>query len=120
MYKLLSVFFILGIVALGSCKKADPPVDDDNNNDTVPPKVLAFDSLTTANVVHMNETVDINAFADGDDLTYTWTIDIGTLLGTGSVVTFTACCEGMHNITCTVSDKYGATQAKSITIKVIS
>ncbi|MGA2158148.1 MAG: PKD domain-containing protein [Dehalococcoidia bacterium] len=47
---------------------------------------------------------------DGDNLTYTWTADNGTIKGSGSTITWMSPArDGLYNITLTVSDGRGGT-----------
>lgn len=109
--------FILLLFSGISCKKSNPEPEPDPNET---PVEFLYDSLiVSASQVYLNDVVDINAYASGKDLTYTWTIDVGALLGSGSTVTFSACCQGIHNITCTIEDAYGNSESKSVTIKVL-
>lgn len=113
-----AVFVMLCFVCCPGCEKEPPPpVDDVTDTTAVTP--FRYDSLYCISPVFLNDVIDVSAHAAGDDLTYTWTIDVGTLLGSGNVVTFSACCQGIHNITCTVEDKYGNSGTKSIVIKVV-
>jgi len=57
--------------------------------------------------------------SDGDTLTYSWTATGGTIIGSGSSVTWTApASEGTYTITCTVDDGKGGTAQKSVNVSV--
>jgi len=68
-----------------------------------------------------NESVSLTCDAtdpDGDPLSYSWSVDIGTISGSGSFVTWIATDSvGTFEITCTVSDGNGGQVNQSIFIK---
>ncbi len=58
---------------------------------------------------------------DGDELSYEWATDGGTLSGTGTVVNWTAPQTiGIYNITVTVRDSYGASVTRTLPISVVT
>ena len=59
---------------------------------------------------------------DGDQLTYSWTVDSGTISGSGSSVIWTAdgvCCPGLWTVTVTVNDGKGGSAVDSVVVGVI-
>lgn len=116
MKKILSIsiylFFLSAMFLSTGCKKEEPVPEEEIVE-------FKYDSLYFEGEVLLNETEEIHAIASGKNLVYNWTIDLGVLLGSGNTVTFTACCQGFHNISCTVEDAYGNSATKSVLIKVI-
>ena len=103
---ILLALFIIIIVLSGSCKKqeeTDPPDPSDN---------LALDSLVaTKKTVNTWEETFITAYARGQNLSYKWTANHGSMLGEDSVtVDYYACesCIGYNTIQCTVSNEFGS------------
>mgnify|MGYP000223704297 CR=1 FL=1 len=81
---------------------------------------LNFESLSAeSETITLNASTGLHAVATGENITYSWTLDIGTIIGSGSDVTFNGCCTGEHHITCTVNDSGGNSAVKEITIYVI-
>lgn len=104
----LSILFL-------SCEKEQAPEVPAPAETQVP---LAYDSLYVSGKVHLNQSCTICTIASGKDLVYSWELDLGILLGSGSSVTFNACCVGTHNVKCTISDCYGNSQSKEVAIVV--
>lgn len=116
MKKLINTLFVcvllLGIV---SCKKEDLPTNDDNNNHSqlIYSKLSAKDTVMAVGIF-----TTLTATATGDELSYIWSADYGTFVGSGSSVDWSACHATDHVITCEVKDKYGASLTKTVTIHV--
>ena len=74
-----------------------------------------------------NDTIDsgtetiIAAEAEGDALTYEWTMTLGIIEGSGSSVTYkaTPCAIGEIEVTCKVTDECANSESKSVIILVI-
>jgi hypothetical protein len=113
----LSFFLPLLIVGWAwctfSCSK------DDNGGDLP----LVFESLTAEHdTIPLGGTSRIVAVATGSSLVYNWSVTVGTILGSGSEVTYTTdpCEPGEHNITCRVEDSQGASETKTVKVFVLS
>ncbi len=106
----LTIILVVVGSLLFSCKKTTPP-----GTATEP---LVFHSLTSEDTIKLHQTCDVIADASGTELTYSWTQDLGTLIGSGSTVNFNGCCTGDHIITCTVTDVEGNQEMKEINIFV--
>ncbi|UCH14784.1 MAG: PKD domain-containing protein [Bacteroidales bacterium] len=63
----------------------------------------------------------ITSEAEGDALTYEWTMTLGIIEGSGSSVTYkaTPCAIGEIEVTCKVIDECGNSESKSVIILVI-
>jgi len=112
---LLSVIVILSMLTT-SCKKKeeDAPEPEPSVN-------LALDSLvaTKKNIVTWEE-IYITAYARGNNLTYKWSANHGSMIGKDSVtVLYYACdsCVGLNTIECKVTNEYG-TVSDTIMIRV--
>jgi hypothetical protein len=57
---------------------------------------------------------------DGDNLSYSWTVALGDIIGSGNQVRYTAafCCVGVNTINIVVKDSRGATVKGSINLEV--
>ncbi len=100
------------IPVIFSCKK-DKTQDVD--------KPLVFESLTSEkDTILLYETTIVTAVADGDEIEYIWSADMGNINGGGSSVTYipTPCVAGNVLVTCTVRDKGNNKLTKTITIFV--
>lgn len=77
--------------------------------------IAEYDSIQTNNSVTL--TCDATD-ADGDLLTYNWSVNIGTISGSGNSVSWIATDSlDTFEITCTVSDGYGGQTSQSLFIK---
>ncbi|MBI3133898.1 MAG: PKD domain-containing protein [Bacteroidetes bacterium] len=117
-HSFLSVFVLI-LFALGgtllSCEKEAVQPESQPEETQIP---LVYDSLYLSGKVLLHQTCTIVAVAEGNELSYSWELNLGTLLGSGSSVTFNACCAGNHNVKCTVTDGYGNSQCKEVNIFV--
>lgn len=112
---LLGIFLAICVVVFFACKKKK--TDPDNNSDNTNTTPLEFVSLKAAkDTTVVNEQTTITATANGSGLTYAWDAPIGILNGSGKTVTFVACCEGDHPVTCTITDSNGKKAEKSVNI----
>jgi len=97
---------------------------DPNGNDPFennPPQIVSL--LALPDSVEFNASILVFCSAcdqDGQDLSYLWSSDFGTILGGDSVITFVApdfrCSPWIY---CTVSDTYGAEDKDSVQVFVI-
>lgn len=110
MYKRLiirfALLFVVLVLAMPSCKKKDdsPPPD--------PSDQLALDSLVASKkVVETWEVITIRAYTRGENITFHWAANHGTLVTNDSVAAeYWACstCVGLNTIECTVTNEYGS------------
>lgn len=97
--------FVIAIglmVVIFSCTKEEvSPVSTDSET-----AAFTYSSLNMgADTIDIGASTSVTAVASGSNLTYTWSVQpVGTLLGSGSSITFNACCGGEHHVTCDVSD----------------
>jgi hypothetical protein len=89
-----------------SCKK-------EKKVETVEPTVnLAIDSLVASKTeIIVWEKITVKAFTKGENLTYLWQADHGSMIGKDScAITYWACpsCVGLNTIKCTVTNDYGS------------
>jgi hypothetical protein len=99
------------IMALAACHKSSPTPDNSSGS-------FKFTSLVTKDtVIKINDLTIINATASGEGLTYTWTADFGTFIGSGSTVQWTVCHADKFTINCTVKDKNNKSDTKNVTIR---
>lgn len=114
MSKLLFAFMIF-IFVFSSCKKEhkkEEPAPSDN---------LALDSIvTTKRTIVVWEEILITAYARGKNLSYQWSANHGSMVGTDSItVKYWGCnsCVGLNTVECKVSNEYG-TVSDTIMIQV--
>ena len=99
------------IVALASCKKSSTTPDSSSGT-------FKFTSIVANDtVILVNEVTTLTANATGEGLTYTWTCDFGTFIGSGNTVQWTVCHADNFIINCTVTDKNSNSASKAITIR---
>lgn len=116
--KVLVFALAVGALPLASCQK---------ESDAASPAAAAlkFNALTPESTFirySTNPSTKITAAATGDDLTYRWSATAGSILGSGTQVTYVAnlgCCGGAQEISCLVVDKHGKQQLKKVTITVV-
>lgn len=98
MFLLLSFFVI-------SCKK------EEVKDEVKPSEKLAIDSLVaTKSEIIIWEEIFITAYTKGENLTFNWSTNHGSMLGVdSSTVKYWACpsCSGLNSIRCEVSNEYG-------------
>ncbi len=111
---IITLILLEVIITVIACRKKDIPAA------TQP---LSFISLIAENdTILVGETTTITANATGENLSYSWRLEqgsLGDIIGGGATITYGAspCCTGWNTITCTVTD--GTTsQSKSVTIVV--
>ncbi|PLW93027.1 MAG: hypothetical protein C0592_07715 [Marinilabiliales bacterium] len=104
MKHIILLIFAIGI-GLTACKK-DPVVEPD------PSDKLALDSLVTEKQeIVVWEKIYIDAYTRGENISFLWSTNHGTLVGSdSSSVQYYACptCLGLNTIECTVSNDYGS------------
>ncbi len=111
----LRVSVVLVLFVLTSCEKEYvDPIDEDNTS------AIKFISLEASSYsVKVFDTVYIKAVVEGENLTYEWQKNSGTLKGSGNEVIYWGCysCIGVNTITCKASNDSGHV-SKSINIEV--
>ncbi|PLX01433.1 MAG: hypothetical protein C0594_13195 [Marinilabiliales bacterium] len=103
-------------VALVSCNKEEEEIPDETSDK------LVFESLEVSqDTLMIDETIQLTATATGEDLSYTWNAEKGNIIGSGSKVDYapSPCTIGKVSIECTVKDKSGDSESKSVDIYVM-
>jgi hypothetical protein len=99
------------IVSLAACSKHSTAPDNSSS-------AFKFTSLVANDtVIKVDEVTTLTAVATGEGLTYTWTCDFGTFIGSGNTVQWTVCHADNFTINCTVADKNKNSSSKNIIIR---
>ena len=117
MKSLLSIsllsFFLLGCVQptdtdINTAGNSDPVI----NGITINPVFIRVGTTTTVIV----DATD----PDGDILSYSWSVALGDIIGSGKQVRYTAayCCVGINTINVVVKDSKGAKVSGSVNIEI--
>ena len=110
----LSLIFIIAACVHPNPTESNPTGNDSPviNNIFIDPIFITVGSTTTITV----DATDPN----GDDLSYSWTVALGDIIGSGNQVKYTAafCCVGTNTVHVGVKDSRGATTKGSIDIVV--
>jgi len=111
----LFVIYLSLLIPIESCKKdREPPLTDTSDN-------LALDSLvSTKKNIATWEAIYITAYARGQNLSFQWSANHGSMTGRDSVtVMYWACesCVGLNTVECKVNNEYG-TVSDTIMIRV--
>jgi len=115
-----NVFFVLlccGVfLCVFGCGKEEKEANDNNTFE----EEFEFMELksSTDSIRAGVQSAAIMAIAKGVGLTYKWSASGGTLVGSGSEVAFhtSVCTQGSFTIKCTVNDKRGYSDEKSVVI----
>jgi hypothetical protein len=100
----------------GACTPPPPPPPPPNQ----PPVIDSLTAEKEIPILTETQVVCQANDADGDNMTYKWSADGGTVTGEGSTITWTAPgTSDNYTITVTVSDGQGGTVAQSITITAV-
>jgi hypothetical protein len=80
-----------------------------------------YKSLTATQLqIDAGQYTEITADVLGADLTYTWKSNPpGSIVGEGNIVLFTICHADTFEVSCQVTDRFGNSEIKSVSIKVI-
>jgi len=105
---ILTSFFLLGaIFIISSCKHEKDKIDDAPV--IIAPNITSFTISKT--LMEAFDTATVTMIATGDDLSYLWYSDKGTIVPTAAanIKKFTACssCAGYRTIICKVSNSIG-------------
>jgi len=116
--KLSLSILLLTILLTGCVQPTDTDVNNDGNNEPV------INSITIDPVfvrVGTTTTVTIDATdSDGDNLSYSWSVALGDIIGSGRQVRYTAafCCVGINTINVVVKDSKGASVSGFINVEI--
>jgi len=111
MKKFLIFSGVVLMVALAACQKSTSTPDNSSG-------AFKFTTLVANDtVIKVNEITTLIATATGEGLTYTWTCDFGTFIGSGNTVQWTVCHADNFTINCTVTDKSNNSASKNIVIR---
>jgi len=109
---------LLTILVLGCVQPTGTDVNTAGNSDPV------INSITINPVfirVGTTTTVTVDATdSDGDNLSYSWSVALGDIIGSGSQVRYTAafCCVGVNTINVVVKDSKGASVRGTINVEI--
>jgi len=93
-----------------------PPILEPQNN---PPSIKALAAESKVSVLSTSQIVCEAEDPDGDELTYSWSTDGGTIEGQGKIVNWiTPETPGEYTIAVLVNDNQGGTAAQSVTTTV--
>lgn len=102
-----------------SCVQPNPTEAGANGNQAPEINSIIIDPLLIR--VGTTATVSVDASdPDGDELSYSWSVALGDIIGSGSRVKYTAafCCVGENTIHVEVKDSRGASTKATIDIQV--
>ncbi|MCK9421401.1 MAG: hypothetical protein M0Q38_02270 [Bacteroidales bacterium] len=109
------LYIIVGLcllLAVAACKKSEINAPDNSGTTFKFISLVAKDTL-----IKVNGTTSITANATGENLTYKWTSDFGTFIGSGKTVQWTVCHSDIFTINCQVTDKNNQSESKNVTIR---
>ncbi len=116
--RILLSILLLSFLLLGCVQPTDTDVNIDGNSKPV------INSITINPVfvrVGTTTTVTVDATdSDGDNLSYSWTVALGDIIGSGKQVRYTAafCCVGINTINVVVKDSKGASVRGTINVEI--
>lgn len=116
--KILLSIIILSLILFGCVQPTSTDVNTEGNSDpvinsiTINPVFVRVGTTTTV-------TVDAND-SDGDNLSYSWSVALGDIIGSGKQVRYTAafCCVGINTINVVVKDSKGASVRGTINVEI--
>ena len=100
---------------------AHPNSTESNTGGNSAPEISSITIDPVFITVGTTTTITIDAFdPEGDPLSYSWTVALGDIIGSGSKIRYTAafCCVGTNTIHLDVKDSKGAGVKESIEIVV--
>ncbi len=107
--KLFYLFFLF-LIAGAACQKTEIYQEE------IKEDLLFSNLISQKKLFKTKDTIWIKAIATGETLVYNWLNSGGSILGTGDSVLFSAESIDNYSIKCTITDKYGNTQEKSLDI----
>lgn len=110
----IKILLIICFTIYFSCSKKENPEGD-------PSQELVFESLNSEkDTVIPGESTLITAIAKGYMINYFWSASAGTILGSGSSVTYTTtpCQAGTNEVVCEIKDGNNNSESKTIYIVV--
>jgi hypothetical protein len=118
----LHLFILLGSVLLVTmalfpgCGGDDNPTNPTNHSPVISSLTASKD---TVNITESCALTCVATDQDGDPLTYNWSLDAGSISGTGSSVTWTSPnVSGANIVVCEVTDGHGGSVTDSVTVTV--
>jgi len=111
-----TLLVLLSVVILQSCYKEEVY---DENPFLVKKRPLNYEALKPSNSsLFTGDTVMVEALASGDSLKYNWSSVSGKLIPQHSKAQFTCDTPGNFDISCQITDKYGNTVTKQVSLLV--
>ena len=119
MKHLTFLFGFLLVVSFVSCKKSEttnpnPPGGDTTTNSNGTLKFLKLEAQDT--LLKVNDVTTITATATGTELSYKWTAQYGTFIGSGNTVQWTVCHSDKFRITCEIRDNSNHSDTRDVYI----
>jgi len=112
MKRVFTLAAILIVLVTAACKKSTSTPDSSSGAN------FKFTSLAAADtVIKVNDITTITAVATGDGLTYKWSANYGTFVGSGATVQWTVCHQAKFTINCEVTDQYSHAETKTIIVR---
>jgi hypothetical protein len=112
MKKVFILTSLLIILVTAACKKSS------TNPDPAAGANFKFSEIVAADtVIKVNDITTLTAVATGDGLSYKWTANYGTFVGSGSTVQWTVCHQAKFTINCEVTDQYSHAETKTIIVR---
>jgi len=115
----LSVIFLLASVFAGCVQ---PTSTETGSGENSKPVIGSITAQPQSVKIGATSTITITASdPDGDQLSYTWTVPLGDIIGSGNKVRYTAafCCVGVNTINVNVIDSRGASVTGKVNVEVI-
>lgn len=111
--------FVVMLFLITSCIQPEETVSslDGNQSPVIREIIIDKQSIATGEFT----TISVDAVdPDGGELNYSWHAFIGDIIGSGSIIRYTAsyCCVGVNTIRLTVSDNNGANVSRTIDIVI--
>ena len=116
--KFLSVLTIFSFILINCVQPTDPDGNGNGNGEPVINQITAdplFIKVGTTSTITVDATDP-----DGDNLSYSWVVALGDIIGSGNQVRYTAayCCVGINTINIEVKDSRGAVVHGTINLEV--
>ena len=117
---ILPAFFVVFLSA--GCAKAPPsPATPVTPSDNKPPVITNMSFPADVMALTENLITCVVTDPDGDDLTYVWSTDGGTIKGEGMGITWVAPSSvGKYEVNVVVSDGKGGEASRSVTIRLVT